>query len=256
MNERDERLGELLAVVRRYPRQSAQWRKAMNQLLLEIQHLPGLAKSAHPDYPEVLDDTLLQLSEQIQNFDPKPPSLAQSLVHWINLKLRLKYRVRELHAPNRRSANSTAKTAREDFKRQGQKPPLSLDAPLGEGSGETFSDRLPSPHPSTLWELEAQIQRDQAQRQERRIGIQLRQYIEQDPQGKLRHCHPASHPDCHCQILSQRLLLKSPPDKLSQIARDFNINYHTLNWHWKNKGLPLLQAIARNLGYQPIETRE
>lgn len=61
MNERDERLGKLIEAVRQHPSGSLSWRKAMNQLLIEIQQLPGLARSAHPDYLEALDDTLLKL---------------------------------------------------------------------------------------------------------------------------------------------------------------------------------------------------
>jgi hypothetical protein len=122
---------------------------------------------------------------------------------------------------------------------------------LGDEGSETLSDRLADSVPCTLLEIEAQTRREQEQQKNQRIGVQLKQYIDQDPEGKLRRCHPQAYPECNCQILSQRLLLKYPPDKLAIVARDLNINYNTLTWHWKNKALPLLQAIARSLGYQP-----
>ncbi|MEW5860249.1 MAG: hypothetical protein AB1861_23170 [Cyanobacteriota bacterium] len=250
MNERDERLGKLIEAVRQHPSGSLSWRKSMNQLLIEIQQLPGLARSAHPDYLEALDDTLLKLGDEIHEFEPRHPSLEKSLVAWINLKLRLKYEVRDLHSSQQTRAKNP-KNPQAEFQEQLRKPPLSLDVPLGDEGSETFGDRLAASVPCTLLEIEAQTRREQEQRKNQRIGVQLKQYIDRDPEGKLRRCHPQAYPECNCQILSQRLLLKYPPDKLALVARDLNINYNTLNWHWKNKGLPLLQAIARNLGYQP-----
>ena len=250
MDERDEQLSQLIAAVRREPKGSLVWRQAMNQLLRIIQQLPGLARSSHPDYFEALNDTLVRLSDEIQSFNPTGTSVANSLTGWINRKLRLKYQVRELHLPPRDRAKSTNRTAQAEFKTQARQPPLSLDRPINLDSGETFGERLSDPNPATLWELEDAIAQAQKQQETNRIGLALTQYIEQDPERVLRNCHPRSHPDCHSQTLSQRLLLKHPPDKLAKLAREFNINYHTLNWHWKNKSIPLLQSIAKNLGYQ------
>lgn len=230
MCERDERLRQLIEAVRQHPKTSLHWRKAMNQLLMEIQQLPGLTRSAHPDYVEALDDTLMRLVEEIGEFEPRnSSSLEKSLVAWINGKLRLRYQVKDLYA---------------------RQSPLSLDVPVGNRGGETFAEKLPAQGSCTLWELAAEIEQEQRRLNNKRIGIKLKHYIEKDPEQKLRSCHPRAHPECNCQLLSQRLLLKYPPDKLVDIARDLNINYHTMNWHWKNKGLPLLQAIAKKLGYQ------
>ena len=252
MNEHDEQLSEWIATVRQEPEGSLPWRKAMNQLLLAVQQLPGLARSNHPDYFEALNDTLMRLSEEIREFVPTGSSVENSLVAWINRKLRLKYQVMELHGlPRDRSSRTRAKTALEEFKTQARQPPLSLDTPIGQDSSETFAEHLPDQEPATLWELEAAIAQAQAQQNTLRVGSQLTQYIQQDPEGTLRNCHPSAHPACNCQVLSQRLLLKHPPDKLANLAREFNINYHTLNWHWKNKGIPLLRSIAQNLGYPP-----
>ncbi|MBE9179090.1 hypothetical protein IQ268_11005 [Oculatella sp. LEGE 06141] len=249
MNDRDEQLRHLIETVQQHSPGSLLWRKAMNRLLLDIQQLPGLARSAHPDYGEALNDVLMRLGDEIRDFEPRQPSLEKSLTAWINLKLRLKYEVRDLYtASSRAEPASDRPTAKAEFRHQSQKAPLSLDAPMSADGG-SFAAQLPSTSPCTLWELDEAIQQAQAQQQRTRIGMQLQHYINDDPEGRLRSCHPQAHPDCHCQMLSQRMLLQQPPDRLAAIAREFNINYHTLNWHWKNRGLPLLQTIAKKMGY-------
>lgn len=232
MDEQDEYLRQIIAAVCQYPDGSRERRKAMHQMLSYIQRLPGLAKCSHPDYPEVLSATLAMVSTQIQEFQPGYDSLSKSLVGWINKKLRHKYRILELYRPNPLVT-------------------LSLDHPIGyeEGPGGTFTELISDPHPSTIWEIEAQIEQWQQQEKNVRVGIKIWQYIEQDPEGRLRSCHPRQNPECNCQILSKRILLKNPPDKLPEFAREFNIPYQTLVSHWKSKGLSLLQTIARELGY-------
>jgi hypothetical protein len=250
MDDRDEELRLLIEGVQQSVPKTLAWRKAMNRLLAAIQRLPGLARSNHPNYADVLNDVLLRLGDEIKTFQPQQPSLEKSLTNWINLKLRLTYEVRELHAPPRSRASTVAKSAKADFQRQAQKPPLSLDAPLGEDGHINLGDQLPTSAPCTLWELDESIRQAQEQQKAQRVGLQLTQYIHDDPDDLLKQCHPQSYPACHCQMLSQRLLLNHPPDRMAALAREFNINYHTLNWHWKNRGLPLLQAIAQKFGYQ------
>ncbi|MGK7928995.1 MAG: hypothetical protein AB4290_27790 [Spirulina sp.] len=245
----EEELKNLIDTVRQSPKNSLTWRKAMNRLLLEIQNLPGLTKSPHPDYPSVLNDILLRLADEIYEFEPQQSSLTASLVAWIELKLRLKYAVRDLHRSTRSRSRKTSKTSKEEFREQTRKQPLSLDTPITPEAGETFSDRLPSSI-ANFWELQAEIEREQQQQKNVRIGVKLQEYIDRDPDGKLQGCHPRSHPHCHCQLLSRRLLLKYPPDRLADIARELGINYHTLNWHWHNKALPLLREIAIDFGYE------
>lgn len=234
MDEQDERLDQIIAAVRQHPEPSLEWRKAMDQLLSYIPRLPGLARCSHLDYPEVLNDTLALVGKKIQEFRPVSDSLSNSLVVWINYKLRHKYRVLELyqHSPD---------------------SPISIDnqACIEAGSRETFAEKLPDPRPSTIWELEDEIERWQQQQKIESIGSKLRRYIEQDPEGKLRRCVSRKYPDCNCHLLSQRLYLRNPPDNLATFASQFNIPYQTVVSHWKKKGLPLLQAIAIEIGYSP-----
>ncbi|HAG84032.1 MAG TPA: hypothetical protein DCL61_23485, partial [Cyanobacteria bacterium UBA12227] len=64
----------------------------------QIQHLPGLARSSHPDYLHALNRTYQWISQNIQNFQPRPPSVQESLVTWINGYLY--WRIRDLYAPD------------------------------------------------------------------------------------------------------------------------------------------------------------
>ena len=250
MNTREELLSNLISIVCQQQKNTLAWRKAMNQLLREIQQLPGLASSSHPDYQEALDDTLMRLATEIHEFEPNPDAVEKSLVTWINYKLRLKYEVKNLQSSYQSRSKKSIKTANLEYKEQVRKHPLSLDVPIGGEGNQTFRDLILSQEPTTIWEQQALIAEEQKKQQNSRIGIKLKTYIERDPDSSLRNCHPRNHPHCNCLVLSQRLLLKYPPDKLAAIAKDLQINYHTLNWHWKNKGLPLLQAIALDLGYK------
>ena len=233
MDKQDEYLRQIIAALRQHSKGSREWRTAMNQLLSYVQRLLELAKCSHPDYPEVLSETLDLVSTQIQEFQPRYDSLSSSLAGWIYKKLRHKYRTLELYR-----ANPCAT--------------LSLDYPIGyeeDPGGTTLTELIPDPQPSTIWEIEAQVEQWQQQEKNVSVGNKIWRYIEQDPEKRLRSCHPRQNPECNCQLLSQRILLKNPPDKLPDLAKKFNIPYQTLVSHWKSKGLPLLQTIARELGY-------
>lgn len=236
MDEQDERLRQLIAAVFQHPDTSPEWRKAMHRLLIELQELPEFKRYSRPDCPESLLDALNRtwewLSRNIRNFRPRTSSIREDLVKWVNGYLY--WRLKDL-VPNPSS----------DF---------SLDTPIGNTPEEiTFLDLqsetgIGIPTLSGLDGYIKQIQQEELQR----IGQEIERYIDQDSEGKLRKCHPRNRPDCNCQLLSQRLLIasKDRPERLADIARELNIEYQTIVWHWKNKALPLLQAIAIELGYQ------
>lgn len=228
----DEQLRELIAEVCKYPSASPEKQKALNRLLIQVQRLPGLAKSSHPDYLQALNRTWEWLSQNIQTFEPRPPSLQESLVKWINGYLY--WRIQDLYASNERVPRSFDELVR------------------GEKVGITYLEQLATTgfSPPTLTGIDGYI--EQVQREEKqRIGLKVEQYIEDDPEQKLRQCHPKASPHCNCHLLSKRISLQSPPDKFSQLARELNINYQTLVQHWKRSCLPLLKTIAINLGYEP-----
>lgn len=229
----DEQLRNLIDQVCRYPDPSPERQKALNRLLAPIQQLPGIYKSSHQDYPQALNQTWEWVSRKIGEFRPRPSSLQQSLVTWINGYL--KWRIHDLYAPDNQYA-------------------LSLDQPIRSDEGDQTSliEQLPDRQftAPTLDLLEVKIvQIQEAERQ--RLGQRVRQYIERDIEGKLSGCHPRKHPECNCQLLAMRLLLQQPPQRIADIAREFNMNNQTLYSHWKNNCLPRLQDIGRNFGYQP-----
>jgi len=226
MDDLDGRLSALIAEIRQNPANSRKWRTAMNKLLLEIQQLPGLKKSVHQDYPEALNRTFQWVSREIANFEPRPPSVSQSLVNWINGYLG--WRIKDLYSPDKDA-------------------PISLDAPIAVDAGETT--RLELLPDFTLSGLDGMIESVQKETT-RRIAIQLELYIEQDPEGKLKNSYPRSYPECNCQFLSKRRVLKDPPDKFKDLAEELNVKYTTLNSHWDRKCEPSLQEIARTLGYK------
>ncbi|MCA1994111.1 MAG: hypothetical protein LDL41_19000, partial [Coleofasciculus sp. S288] len=206
--------------------------KALNRLLIQIQRLPGLARSNHPDYFDALNRTWQWLSQTIQNFEPRPPSYQESLVKWINGYLY--WRIRDLYVPDDRI-------------------PRTFDELLGGGeAGQAYLEQLSTtgaslPNSTGIDGYIEQLQREEKQR----IGLELERYIEDDPDGKLQKCHPRASSQCNCQFLSQRCSLKNPPDKFTQLARELDVNYQVLVAHWKRKCLPLLQDIAVSLGYEP-----
>ncbi|MBE9092486.1 hypothetical protein [Tychonema sp. LEGE 07203] len=226
MDDLDGRLSALIAQVRQHPAPSKKWRPAMNKLLLQIQQLPGLKKSVHQDYPEALNRTFEWVSREIAKFEPRPPSVSKSLVNWINGYL--SWRIQDLYSPDKDA-------------------PISLDAPIAADIGKTTRlELLPDFPLSGLDGMIESVQKETTQR----IGLQLELYIEQDPEGKLRNSYPRSNPECNCQFLSMRRVLKEPPDKFRDLAKELKVNYTTLNSHWNRKCEPSLQEIARTLGYK------
>lgn len=250
--DQDENLRQLIAEACHYPDGTREWRKAMNRLLIVVQALPEFRKYVRPDSPDYFLDALNQtwewFSRNIRNFEPRTSSLRTDLVKWLNGYLYWRIRDGALH-----------KSASE----KGTKFSLDEAIPgLESGDVTTWIERIseqgqmvgtPS-NPTVLSGLEAYVEHLQAQ-SDQQIASNLADYIEHDPERKLRDCYPRKHPECNCQTLAQRLLFvfKNPPDKLTDIARECQINYQTLVSHWKLKGLPLLQQIAIDLGYHPQE---
>lgn len=234
----DIQLYELISKFCQQTPGSFQRRKAFIPLLKQVQQLRGLAKPRrgyeHEKYPDVLHDTLIQVRDRLcTEFNPVLPTLRGSLTVWINNKLGLKYKVIELFSPQ---------TRRE----------ISIDNLINtEQGGETFneivSDRTidGTIRLSGIFRVIEEENREQSQELDRK----LRDYLEQDPQGKLQNCHPKCIDFCNCQELIKRRFLKDPPDKWHKIAKDFNISYGTVTSHWHRRCEPLIREITKNLGY-------
>ncbi|OCQ93517.1 hypothetical protein BCD64_01075 [Nostoc sp. MBR 210] len=226
MDDLEQQLIGLITQIRQHVPKSLQWRLAMDRLLREIQQFPRLRKSSHPDYLAALTLTFEWVSNNISEFEPNSDSVAESLVRWVNGYLR--WRIQDLYSPDKNA-------------------PLSLDAPIASDFGEiTLLDKLPN---STLSGLDSLIENSQRENNQR-IGLKLELYIEQDHEAKLKNSYPRSCVECNCQLLSQRLILKEPPDKVAEIARELSLPYTTVNSHWNRNCKPMLQKIAEDLGYK------
>jgi len=84
----------------------------------------------------------------------------------------------------------------------------------------------------------------------KQIAIKLKAQIETDPDKRFRNCHVENKKDCNCQILVQLRYLKEPPLKLREISEQFEIPLPTISNYIDKKCKPLLQKIAKELGYE------
>ena len=215
--DQEEHLRQLIAAVSQHPDGSREWRIAMNQLLIFLQGLPEFRNYSRPGcrdyYLDALNQTWEWLSRKLRNFQPRTSSIREDLVRWI--RGYLYWRLRDLR---------------------------SLDNP--------FPLLDPDQLPGTYSGLDSYFEQQRRQ-SEQHLVVRLEEYVEQDPDGKLKNCYPRHHPECNCQVLIQKLLFNNPPDRLADIAREYQVNYQTLVAHWNRKVIPLLQSIVIELGYNP-----
>jgi hypothetical protein len=212
---KDEQLRQLILTICSLPRGNEQRRKLVDRLLRQLQYLPKLLKSSHPDYLEAVDRTWEWLDNNLHKFNPQNSPLLDCLLTWINGNLG--YRIRDLYIPKNRNT-------------------ISLD--YLEDSGFYIP---------TWSSLEAYIDEQLQTQKNQSLARAIARYIDRDPEQKLRNCHPQKRPDCNTQIIAQRLFLLQSPEKLSTIGRNLNINTQTIHSFWKRKGFPKVQAIAREI---------
>lgn len=212
---KDEQLRQLIFQICSLPRGSEQRRKLLDRLLRQLQYLPRLLKSSHPDYAEALNRTWEWLDNNLHKFNLQNSPLQYCLVTWINGNLR--YRIRDLY---------TQKTLHM----------LSID------TVEESGFYIPS-----LSSLDVYIDEQLEIQANQNLARAIARYIDRDPEQKLRNCHPLNRPDCNSQIIAQRLFLRPSPEKLSAIGRKLNINTQTIHSFWQRKGFPKVQAIAREI---------
>ncbi|MDJ0633020.1 MAG: hypothetical protein QNJ34_07505 [Xenococcaceae cyanobacterium MO_188.B29] len=227
-------LVELIQEVCQHPPQSPQRRKAMNRLLIEIQKLPKLGKSNSPHRLDALNQTFEYVNRNLcTKFDYHQPAVEKRFVQWFNKTFY--WRLHDL--------KYSPKNNKVQFIRLGKA--------MGEYEDKTLMDFLTqdgfnSPHRD---EIDNYIER-LAKQEKQNISLTIEKYIIEDPQKILGNCHPRKYPQGNCQLISKKKLLQEPPKKISAIAKELNINYQTLNSHWKRNCLPKLQKIAEDLGYR------
>ena len=224
-------LEPLLFEVLQHPAASPNHARAMHRLLLELQTLPGILRSAHPDYPAALNATWVWLYKNIENFDiskswVQNADLETAFVNWINGYLR--YRIKDLEVVGKLDYISIEQVN---------------TSPIATLTKIELERRLISP---TLEGLEAKILQEHQQNQ-LKTYLKMTELLKADPQGILKSCHPKASSNCTCYEICQRYLLKQPPDTFTQIAQDLDINYQTLVGHWKRSCLKKLQQMLIHL---------
>jgi hypothetical protein len=254
----DEQLRQLLQLLKDSQEGSKEQERLKNQLCQLIPHLPGIRKNrdANPniDFDGAVNEayggffkTLPRFFREIDLDNIADNALQTRVVKLFNTIVK------------RKVYDQYRKLERQPFT-------FSLDAPTKSKKGEEF-DSEGVADDTTVIGIEQLIEQEQA-KNERRIGRKLWQCIEDDPTGELRNSYPNEkidktkpnnpenrrpRPDANSHVLALRLLLQDPPDKLSEIARELNIDYQTLHSHWKRTGLVLVKEIALKFGYQPEE---
>ncbi|MEM7556341.1 MAG: hypothetical protein AAF378_20015 [Cyanobacteria bacterium P01_A01_bin.84] len=225
----DEQLKQLIEVVRNYPEGSHEWQKAMQRLLIQLQQLPGLLKSSHPEYPDALNRTWEWVSRNIGNtFEERSPSIQEDLEKWINGYL--KWRIKDLtYQKTYQYISLDVPTCHDEARK-----------PLVEHISQTG---LTTPNLSGLDGYIENLQREKTQR----LALAVEEYIQQDPQKRLKNCYPRKNPNCNCYLLSQRRFLKEPPDTFSEISRELNMKTEQVTNHWYGRCKPLLQKIVQDL---------
>ncbi|MEO0935651.1 MAG: hypothetical protein AAFY21_18515, partial [Cyanobacteria bacterium J06641_2] len=213
-----------------YKEGTPQRQKALNKLLIVVQHFPGIKKDGHQDYLEALNKTWEWFCRSIDKFDNSKvvasESLQISLTRWINGYL--KWRIKDLYVSDSNYI-------------------ISLDQPIGndEGSKVTKLDILADSKGEGVSLDLLDIKIAEIQKYEQKTwGERITKLIEQDTNNELKRRCIRNNAECNCQLLAQRLLLAKPSHKIADIARELNVSNQTIYSHWKKKCLPLLKEIG------------
>ncbi len=124
------------------------------------------------------------------------------------------------------------------------KPPkdYSMDDIIGKGEGSlTIGDMTPD---SRVSGIEALLVNEL-----KKIGRQIQEYIQSDPDCQLCGCHVRNRPDINCQVLLQLRLLSEPRLTLEDIAQKLQAPLQTIKSRLERNCFPLIKNIALELGY-------
>ncbi|MEZ2239207.1 hypothetical protein [Microcoleus sp.] len=232
-NELDLKVKSLILQALAEPEYSQRLRKIQSLLDL-IDYLPKSKTKERIDmglqtyYDDALQMTVKYMTKNLEKFSERydidvdnatDSDVCQCFVRWYNLNI---------------------KTDCIDVRRQHKKIRFfSLDAPTSEENAKTKEEIIPDPRPKPPI--------DYVEQQER--FLQLKAYLEQDPEQRLRNCCSKKYPICNCWELIKRRILTSP-QTFKQIKKDLDIPLDNITRLWYNKCVPLLAEIAREIGYE------
>jgi hypothetical protein len=249
--ELDEYLHHLITRLQNMKPGTIEWQKTMNRLLSILQRQPAFRKYCRDGSPENLLSGLNRIWEwlssptTIQTFKlpATPPGTWKALKSRINghLYWRVKDELRTFYHEINKEFHLDCPTGHED------------DIQI-----QTWLDRVSADrkiigsryNPPTLKGIEDYIQKEQEKEQQRFV-LKLELYIEEDPEERLRNCHLLNKPDCHAQVVVQRLFFKTPkPDTRTAIAKDFGVIPQTFFSFCTLRVIPLLKDIINELTTQ------
>ncbi|BAZ14016.1 hypothetical protein NIES4071_58560 [Calothrix sp. NIES-4071] len=96
-------------------------------------------------------------------------------------------------------------------------------------------------------EVEGELGRDNLEQiADQEFLDKLQNYLTHDP-DRILQCHPEGFPQCSCQELIYRRLLKEVPEKWRDIAQDLSIPQGTVTAFWNRKCKLILQQIPNKL---------
>jgi len=236
---------ELYEAIAYFCRQTNDRRRqlAFMPLFEKIQNLKGLKKPReyHNDYQDILQDTWIQFFIKFPaEFEPAGQSLKGSLVTWINEKLRLRYKVKDLFAkPRIYNKTEEPLTPKQRFRQILKSQPKSLDAPPSSNdvdSDFTIADLLESEEAGPM---------EEAIREEEKQNINMLLKIVNDRKYHMRSC-----PDCTFKAVYQRHIVDKPPKTLKQIALEFGVNHSNLRTFWLRTCKKIFQELSPELRQQ------
>ena len=122
---------------------------------------------------------------------------------------------------------------------------VSLDSSIVKREEVTeLYEVIPTP---TLSGIEGLLQQER-----KNIAIKVRNYIDRDPEGILRKCHPRSQERCNCQVLMQMNLLQEPTVSPKEIAKQLSTPLPTV-YERLGKCKKLLREIVTQIEQQDGE---
>ena len=218
-------------------------RLAFVPLFKKIEKLRGLEKVSNSseyyhDYQDILQETWAELYKKLPaEFEPVGQSLKGSLVTWINEKLRLRYKVKDLFdKPRTYNKANEPLTPKQRFNQILRSKPKSLDAPNSSNDFDndlTIFDLLESEDPGPL---------EKAIREEQKQNMNMLLEIVDDSKYHIRSC-----PECTFQAVAQRHFFEEPPKTWKQVALEFGVNYNSLRAFWLRTCEKISQELSPEL---------
>ena len=212
-------------------------------LFKKIEKLRGLTKVSNSskyyhNYQDILQETWEEFYKKFPaEFEPVGKSLEGSLVTWINEKLRLRYKVKDLFdKPRTDNKGNKPLTPKQRFNQILRSKPKSLDARVSSNDFDndlTIVDLLKSEKAGPM---------EEAIGEEQKQNINMLLEIVKDSKYHIRSC-----PECTFQAVAQRHIFEEPPKTLRQVALEFGINYSSLRTFWIRTCEKIFQELSPEL---------